>query len=207
MKKQIVIIHGGTSFKKYLDYILYLKREKISVEKLKPKKDWKHSLVSKLKKNYEVLMPQMPNKTNAKYKEWEIWFSRIAKIINNNVILIGHSLGGIFLAKYLSKNTFPKKIKATILVAAPFDDIDDTDGRESLADFALPSSLKKLEKQGGEIYLIYSQDDPIVPFSHLEKYQEALPKAKTIIFEDKQHFNQETFPEIIKLIKSVWKQK
>ena len=53
------------------------------------------------------------------------------------------------------------------------------------------------------IYLIHSKDDPLVPFTQLKKYQQALPKAEAIVFENREHFNQETFPEIIELIKSI----
>lgn len=203
MKKQVVIIHGGNSFRTYEDYISYLKTKKVNTEKLKPRKEWKDELATKLGDGYEILMPRMPNGTNAQYEEWKIWFKRIAEVLDNNLILIGHSLGGIFLAKYLSRNIFKKRIIATILVAAPFEDPESTDGQESLEGFVPPSSLKKFAKQGGKIYLLHSKDDPVVPFSQLAKYQDKLPKAKTIIFENKEHFNQGTFPEIIKLIQSI----
>jgi len=142
----------------------------------------------------------MPNKTNARYKEWKLWFERVIPFIKKDVILIGHSLGGIFLAKYLSENTFPVKIKATILVAAPF---DDEDSGESLSDFKLPPSLKKFSEQSGKIYLIQSKDDPVVLFGELEKYKQALPEAKTLTFKDREHFNQEAFPELIQLIRTL----
>lgn len=145
----------------------------------------------------------MPNGTNARYNEWELWFSRIAQILNEEVILIGHSLGGIFLVKCLSENIFPKKTKAVILVAAPFDNSDKIEGGESLVDFALLSSLEKLVQQVDKIYLIHSKDDPVVHFTQLTKYQRALPNAEAIIFENRGHFNQETFPEIIEIIKSM----
>lgn len=141
----------------------------------------------------------MPNGKNAKYKEWQIWFEKIIPLLNREIILVGHSMGGIFLAKYLSENRFPKTILATILVAAPFNE----EGGESLGDFSLPKSLARFEKQSREIFLIYSTDDPSVPFSKLEKYKKALPNAKTLIFKDKGHFRQETFPEIVELIKNI----
>ena len=203
MKKQIVIIHGGTSFKTYEDYISYLKNKEISIEKLRPRKEWKDTLATELGNDYEILMPRMPNGTNARYDEWKLWFNKIAEILNDEVVLIGHSLGGIFLAKYLSENTFPKRIIATILVAPPFDDTDGADGKESLIDFALPSSLAKFTEQSGKIYLVHSKDDPVVPFTQLKKYQQALPNAETVVFKNREHFNQETFPEIIELIKSI----
>lgn len=203
MKKQIVVIHGGTSFKTYEDYITYLKTKEINIEKLKPCKDWKDSLKSELGNDYEILMPRMPNGTNARYKEWKIWFERIAEVLNDGLILIGHSLGGIFLAKYLSENIFSKRISATILVATPFDDTDGADGQESLIDFTLSPSLEKFTKQGGKIYLLHSKDDPVVPFAQLARYQNKLPGAEVVVFDNKEHFNQETFPEIIELIRSI----
>lgn len=200
MKQQIVIIHGGTTFDTYKEYISFLKNREISLERLRLQKDWKDTLPERLGKNFDILSPQMPNKTNARYQEWQIWLERIIPFLKNDVILIGHSLGGIFLAKYLFEKTFPKRIKATILVAAPF---DDTNREETLADFRLPSSLSKFAEQGGMIYLIQSRDDPYVSFGQLRKYQKALPEAKTMIFENREHFNQESFPEIIKLIRTL----
>ena len=200
MKQQIIVIHGGTTFENYEDYISYLKNKEISIDKLRLKIDWKDTLEKELGENFEVLLPRMPNGTNACYKEWKIWFERIVPLLNNNIIFIGYSLGGIFLAKYLSENTITKTIRATILVAAPFD--DEKSGK-SLVDFRLSSPLEKFAKQGGKIYLIQSKDDLEVLFEQLDKYKQALPNAETMIFENREHFNQESFPEIIELIKKL----
>jgi len=200
MKQQIFLIHGGDTFDSYGDYVSFLKNREITLDRLRLQKDWKNTLSEMLGESFDALFPRMPNGTNARYKEWKLWFNRVIPFIKKDVILIGHSLGGIFLAKYLSENTFPVKIKATILVAAPY---DDKDSGESLSDFRLPPSLKKFSEQGGEIYLIQSKDDPVVLFGELEKYRKALPEAKTMPFKDREHFNQETFPEIIELIKTL----
>lgn len=200
MKQQIVIIHGGDTFDTYNDYLFFLENREVDLDRLRLQKDWKDTLPGELGESFDVLSPRMPNGTNARYKEWKIWFERIIPFINKDVIFIGHSLGGIFLAKYFSENTFPVKIKATILVAAPF---DDEDSGESLSDFKLQSSLKKFSEQGGVIYLIQSKDDTVVSFGELGKYKQALPNAETMIFDDREHFNQESFPEIIKLIKDI----
>lgn len=202
MKKQIVVIHGGTTFDTYGDYVSYLKSKRIKLNDLKKKSDWKNSLEKELGKNYNVLLPRMPNKANARYKEWEIWFKKILPLLGKNVVLVGHSLGGIFLAKYLSKNAVSRKIKATFLVAAPF---DAEGSNESLADFVLPESLKRFSSQGGIIFLIHSKDDPIVPFEQLKKYKKALPCTKEIILDKRGHMNQEKFPELVREIKNLFK--
>ena len=200
MKTQLVVIGGGTAFDTHEDYLAFLKNQEVGIETFKSRKDWKGSLQDELGNGFEVLAPQMPNKTNACYAEWKIWFERMMPFVSDDVLLVGHSRGGMFLAKYLSENTFPKRIKATVFVAAPFDDI----GRgRSLAEFQLPNSLEKFAQQGGKIYLLHSKDDPVVSFDHLEKYKHALPNAEARVFADKRHFNQESFPEIVDLLKNL----
>jgi len=168
------------------------------LERIKAARDWKDTLQEKIGDDFDVFVPNMPNKTNARYDEWKIWFEKIIDKLEDNLILIGHSLGGTFLAKYLSENNLSKKIKALILVSSPH---DDKDLAEPLAEFNIKLSLKKLVKQCPKIYLINSKDDPAVPESELEKYKKELPGAEVIVFEDRGHFWQEEFPELVELIK------
>lgn len=199
MKKQVIVIHGGETFETHEAYISFLKSFEIDFDRLR-KKGWKSTLVEQLGEGYEVIIPQMPCKTNAKYLEWKIWFDKFFPILKDNLVLVGHSLGGTFLAKYLSENTFPRKIKATILIAAPF---DEQDTQDSLADFLLPENLDLLQKQGGKIFLYHSKDDPVVPFKDIEKYVAKLPQAEMRAFQDRQHFNQEEFPELVQELRAL----
>lgn len=200
MKKQVVVINGGNTYETYEEYISHLKHKELDIERFKPRVDWKYNLQKELGDKYEIFLPKMPNSNNAKYEEWKIWFERITPLLNNELILIGHSLGGIFLAKYLSENNVSNKITATILVAAPYD----TEGLdESLADFNLPKSLEKFAQQSEQIYLFQSKDDPVVSILQVKKYKETLPEAKEIILDGKGHFNDENFPEIVEIIESV----
>jgi hypothetical protein len=107
------------------------------------------------------------------------------------VILIGHSLGGVFLARYLAEHISPVRIRATLLVAAPYreDDLD-----ESLAGFVPPALLALLDQQGGSLYIYHSTDDPVVPYTHGELYARALPRATFRRCEGLGHFNVESFP-------------
>lgn len=197
MKKQIIVIHGGGVFDTYKEYIDFLKKYKLDFKKLQLKL-WKENLPNRLGKGFEVISPRMPNSMNAKYKEWKIMFEKLFPFLKNNLILLGHSLGGIFLAKYLSENKFPRKIKATFLVAAPY---DDKTIKDSLGDFKLPKKLDKFQKQGGKIFLYQSKDDLSVSFVDLKKYKKSLPEAEVVMFRKKGHFNQVEFPEIVKDIK------
>ncbi len=199
--QQIVFIHGGDTFATHDEYLAFLRDFEIDPPSPDIKK-WKHSLIPKLGDSFELLAPEMPSKSNAKYSEWAIWFKKFIPYFKLNTIFIGHSLGGLFLAKYLSENTLPAPIRAAFLVAAPF---DDEHADYSLADFTLPANLSLLTKQVPEIFLYHSIDDPVVLFQDFEKYVQALPTAHVQTFTDRSHFNQPEFPELIKDIQLVSK--
>lgn len=196
------MVHGGMTFSNRKDYLKYLKTKKISLE---DKKTWARGYFDeKLGKQYQIIRPRMPLQDNACYEDWEIWFERHLPYIRNNVILIGGSLGGIFLAKYLSENKFPKKILAIFLVCPPFDDTLPKEEENVVNGFTLKKNLSLLEKNSKNLYLMFSKDDDVVPVSHAEKYRAKLPNANIIIYKSKNgHFRVEKFPEIVKIIKSL----
>lgn len=198
-KTQILMIHGGNTFKNKKDYLKYLKTKEISVEK---KLRWSEGYFDKeLGKSFEIIKPRMPLQDDAKYEDWKIWFERYIPYLRNNVILIGSSLGGIFLAKYLSENRFPKKILSIYIICPPY---DNTLPNEALVGgFKLKSDLSLIEKNSKNLTLIFSKDDDVVPVSHAERYRSKLKNAKFIFYKSKNgHFRISKFPEIIKMIKS-----
>jgi len=195
--KQVILIGGGTTFSSYEKYLEYLQTKTVSIDRLMHNPSWKESLQKKLGNKYLVLQPSMPNKTNARYNEWALWFSRITEVIEENCVLVGHSLGGCFLVKYLSENTFPKKIRATILLAAPFDD----ESIEDLTDFKLHDISDLFRKQAGKTVFFAGTDDPVVPFHETQKYKKRLPDAEYIVTPAPDHFVRAEFPEIVAKIK------
>lgn len=200
MKKQIFIIHGGTTFKNRKDYLDFLENKKISIDK---KTSWAlEYLDKKLGKDFDIIRPRMPLQEDAKYEYWKIYFERFIPYLKNGVILIGNSLGGIFLAKYLSENKFPRKIAGVFLIAAPFDNT--VVGEDLVGGFNLKSDLSLLEKSTKNLYLMFSEDDQTVPVSHADKYKNKLQKANIIKFKSKNgHFKIDEFPEIVKIIKNI----
>lgn len=204
MKTQIFFIHGGMTFKNQKDYLHYLKTRKIS---LKRKIYWSNEyLEEEIGKNFEIISPRMPLQDDAKYADWKIHFERYFPLLKNNIILIGSSLGGIFLAKYLSENKFPKKILSTYLICAPFDNTIPTE--DLVGGFKLKSDLSLIEKNSKNVYMMFSKDDDVVPVSHAEKYRKKLPNTKIIIYNSKNgHFKISKFPEIVKMIKNDVKSK
>ena len=197
MKQQIIVIHGADTFTTYEDYIRSLENRTMELESIN-KKSWKSRLGSDLGSEYEVYLPQMPNKDNAKYKEWKIIFDKILPLLDKDAIFIGHSMGAIFLAKYFSESD-TGEVKALFLVAPPYED----SAEESLDDFNFTADLSLLSKQVKNIFIYHSKDDYVVPFAHGEEYAKRLPGSRFKVFEDRGHFNQETFPEILEDIQSI----
>lgn len=196
-KPQIFIVNGGMTFKSRKDYLHLLRTRKVSVEK---RVGWSGDyLEKKLGKKFNIIRPRMPLQDNAKYEEWKIHFERFLPLLANNIVLIGQSLGGIFLAKYLSEHKFPKDIAAVYLVCPPFDNT--VDGEDLVGGFKLRSNLSLLGKSTKNLRLLFSEDDDVVPVSHAEKYRKKLPRADIKIYKNKNgHFNVAEFPEIVKMI-------
>ena len=199
--QQILLVHGGDNWETHEEYLAYLKNKQIDFEKHGLRvKGWQDNLADRLGTDYQIIRPEMPSKRNAKHIEWKIWFEKFISYLNDGVILIGGSLGALFLAKYLSENDFPKKIKAVFLLAGP---AKDNLPEYRLLDFSLPESLEKLSSQADKIFLYHSKDDNMVPFSDLEIYRKALPKATVRVLDGFGHFNLPELPVIIEDIKSL----
>lgn len=197
--QQVLVIHGGTTFQDYNSYLEYLSNKPIYLDRFLPTRFWKERLQDDLGDSYQVLTPKMPNPTNARYSEWKLWFEHISELLDDNVILIGHSMGAIFLAKFLSENTYKPKVRATILIATPYDD----ESIEDLTDFKITSLSSKLSEQAGILTIINGLDDPVIAVSDIEKYQADLPNAVFHTLSAPDHFVRESFPELIEIIKEV----
>lgn len=192
--KQILIIHGGDSFSSYDKYLANLKSSELDYARIKPVKRWKDTIIEELPEA-DVLAPTMPNSSNAQYDEWKIWFEKIIPYIGDDVRLVGHSLGAMFLAKYLHEKPLGKPVRQLILLAGGYDD-----DNEEYGSFVIQSATG-LENSAQEIHLFHSQDDFVVPYSELAKFQADLPTATTHSFTDRNHFLDAEFSELIEILK------
>lgn len=199
--KQLIYIHGWDCYRNEEDFCNALKNREW-YEPFKEKIKWKVRLREKLRNEYEIAYPDMPNLYNARYKEWKIWFEKILPFLNDEkLVIIGHSLWCIFLSKYLSENKFPKRISQLHFVAWVFDEEWLPEWEDYLADFVFdPSVLKNLEQQVDKIFLYHSKDDTTVPYSHVEKFKSYLPNAILTTFDDRWHFSIPEFPELLEEI-------
>lgn len=188
MNQQILFIHGGETFPSYDEYISWLKHESVFDPERADRraKRWHRQLEVALP-GCVVLRPQMPNDVNAQYIEWEIYFEKTLPFLKNNVVLIGHSLGGTFLLKYLATHTLPIVIHSIHLVAPSF-------GVPGTS-FTINEDISRVSDHA-PCTIYHSTDDTVVPFSETEVGMQRMPNARLITFSDRGHFLSETFPEL-----------
>lgn len=104
---------------------------------------------------------------NFKYRDWEILFERYLKLLGDNVILMNRSLGGLFIAKYLSENVFPVKILSFYLTAPVFT-------QNIFEGFGLRGGLSLIEKNCKNVTLMFSEDYEVVPIKAANEYKKDL---------------------------------
>lgn len=203
-KQEVILVGGGDSYSKREDFLQALRTQDMyDLPVDEPYKSWKGYLISALEETHIFYVPVMPNKQNAHYDEWQIWFERHLAVTKGDLILIGHSLGAMFLAKYLIENEINRKIKALFLMAGPCGSYEDGTGNDC-ADFQFePADLKVLNDKVQSIVIMHSQDDFCVPYEHALKYKAELPEAELVTFEDKNHFLVEELPELVEKIREV----
>lgn len=155
------------------------------------------NLQDQLGKAYRVLSPGMPD------PDYALWKAQIANEINalsGEVLLVGHSLGGSVLLKYLSEEDCQLTISGLFLIAAPYWGKDDDWQSE---DFRLPDSFANMLPRISSLYLYHSRHDPVVPFAHAQHYSKQLPQAVTREYEGDDHYFREGLPELVDDIKRI----
>lgn len=203
MKQQVLFIGGGDSYGAYEDYMRALETCQIRNPLGEPTTRWTDTLRKELGDAYELRMIAMPNTDNAKYVEWKIWFERHMEYVGDEAIFVGWSLGGMFLAKYFSETTQTNTTDSLFLLGAPYVGYDDGQGNNCESFQFDPQALSSSAATFAHITILHSKDDFVVPYEHAVKYKEALPNAKLVTYEDKNHFLIDTFPELVEMIKAL----
>lgn len=226
IKDQIIIIDWWETFDSDSEALQWLIN--CDWDLMSPLPSWKKWLSDGLANIALVIRPNMPNTMNAKYEEWKIWFEKYFPHITDThtkkhlttyehieerreraselgkLILIGHSLGTIFLLKYLSESGFPRGIDALHLVSPVFDN----DEHHSVGSFAFsPAWLPHLHKAIPRIHIWASTDDTVVPYEHAVRYHISILGSTLHTFHDRGHFIGEShfvelFEELLKELKA-----
>lgn len=202
-KQQILVIHGGDSFADEKAYLESLRTKDWNLERLRLKDDWKQRLPDNLGKNFDIFYPKFPAH-NARYNEWKIIFEGALHKLDDGVWLIGHSLGGTFLGKYLSEENPPIEIDRVFMVAATYSASDYENSDPDLVDFYYPADVSVIKDKAKEVHLYHSPGDPVVPYADFVQWQNKL-HGDNVHFhklpEGYLHVNGPEFPEILEDLK------
>lgn len=157
-----------------------------------------------------VIFPDFPIKEKASYKSWSEIMDQylLSGELNENSIVVAHSLGTHFIPKYLAKKNIPINL---YISCAGF--LHDHSGKESLKpiieDF-LPSEeqIDKFIQLVPNRYSIYSDNDHMNPQEELEHYAERF-NAEKVFIPNIGHLGKRSgiteLPEAIEIIKNVLK--
>jgi len=109
---------------------------------------------------YQVLVPDMPNTDTPKLSEWLPFLSNLIGTPDEDLVLIGHSVGTVVIMRYLESLKDNEKIGKSILVAGYTDPL----GFKELENFfetKLDFEKIKIKSKNGFV-LIQSDNDPFV---------------------------------------------
>lgn len=141
---------------------------------------------------FRVTCPAMPAPTKPSYERWKLKLDQLLPSDASPPILVGHSLGGSVLLKYMSEHR--PKIPATglFVVAAPYWGSADW----KVAEFALCAGFARALPSSLKIYLYQSRNDEVVDMEHLSRYAKAIPKATVRVLDGGGHTFNDGLPEL-----------
>lgn len=132
------------------------------------------SLQNALGSAYEARYPRMVNEESPEYADWKAQLTSELAALGDEVILVGHSVGGSVLLKYLSEVPVEKTVAGLFVLAAPYWGADEFWAWDEVQ---LPQDVAARLASIPRVFLYHSRDDEIVPFSHLGLYAAKLPRA------------------------------
>ena len=151
-----------------------------------------------------VIVPHFPTPHNQSLRSWLKVMQKYEKELQEDSIIIGHSLGPAFILAVFEM--IHKPVKAAFLIApfisplgiTRFDSINKTFYREF--------KWKAIKKNCKEFYVFHADNDPYVPLQKAEEVARKLGVKVTII-KNAGHFNAEagytTFGSLLREIKRI----
>jgi len=169
-----------------------------------PDENWFPWLKEQLEKlGHNVYTPKFPTPENQNLENWEKIFSDYKKYINNDTILIGHSLGVTFLLTVLEQINV--KVKVTFFVSGFVNKLNNPEFDNINKTFIVKEfDWEKIKANCEKCYIFHSDNDPYVALSEGEEIAKKLNTKLTLI-KDAGHFNTKAgydkFKELLELIK------
>lgn len=148
------------------------------------------SLVKKKlsKRKLNCIIPSFPTPYKQDYEDWSKILRAYFEIgyITENTTFITHSLGGIFIVKFLLENKINVK---KIITIAGFNNLKFEDDMNLYRSFYFDEDLADIKSYSLERFSFYSNNDPYVPQIDAEKFADSI-LSKKILVNGAGHFNE-----------------
>jgi len=131
----------------------------------------------------KVIVLNFPDADNPKLGEWLDYFKQYASELDEDSIVIGHSLGVPFLLSVLEK----QKVKAAFFVAG-FCSLPDNGFKDKMKTFVKPFNWQKIKDNSEDFFVYHSDNDPYLPLSLGRELAEKVG-SKVILVKGAGHFN------------------
>jgi predicted alpha/beta hydrolase family esterase len=128
------------------------------------------SLQKSLGNKYMLHHPSMPQPENPRYQEWKYKLQSTLPVGGNKVAIIGHSLGGSVVLKYLTEGLCQVPIAGLFLIGAPYWGNRGWTMEEFMFTSDFSSKLPIID----QVFIYHSKSDHWVPISHAECYAKQL---------------------------------
>lgn len=170
MKKRVFIVHGWGGY---------------------PQEGWYSWFKKELeKRGFVAEIPSMPNSENPKIEAWIPYLGKAIGKANENVFLVGHSIGCQTILRYLESLPDDKKVNGVVLVAGFFTLMNlKKDEKETARPWLeTPIDAEKTKQHAKKFIAIFSDDDPYVSLDNADIFRKELG-AKIVVQHKMKHFS------------------
>lgn len=172
-----------------------------------PEENWFPWLKEKLEaQGCKVIVPQFPSPpvVPAKISEWFLVFDKYREYLNEDTIIIGHSLGGVFALRILEKLEQP--VKAVFFVGTPIGVKPITYYDRDVSFSGFDFDWENIKNKAKHFSVFQSDNDPFVSLSNGEQLAKNCGVKLTFI-PNAGHFNKDSgylkFPDLLKEIEII----
>lgn len=182
--KRIIIVHGW-DFNPNMNWYPWLREELEN-------------------KGFEVIVPEMPNTSEPKIKEWVSHLKKVVGKLNRDTYFIGHSIGCQTIMRYLEKENYRGKISKIVFVAGWFK-LNNLEGEE-VKEIArpwmeTPIDFNRVREKISKLTVFLSSNEPYNYIKENEMIFRDKLGAKVVILKGKGHFTEDDgvteIPEVL----------
>jgi pimeloyl-ACP methyl ester carboxylesterase len=161
---------------------------------------WDNKLFDTLRRGlgdgYEVRYPRMPDEADPSYAGWSVAIRRETAVLADGVV-VGHSVGGTILIHALAERPPERRLRAIVLIAAPFVGAGGWPGTE----FELPPDLGARLPREVPVHVFHGLRDQTAPPSHADLYARAIPQAQLHLLPGRDHQLDNDLTEVAETIR------